>query len=70
MKVKPWAWVVISEPSPFRRSEQFVYGPIVGLWRSKRWARRYLNNHPFGMCDIVPADSTITDGTKYYEPTL
>lgn len=61
-------WIIIAEPSPFRRDETVVVGPL-GRWAALRHARRYVRRCPFGQARVVPETCEVSQGNvKLWPP--
>jgi hypothetical protein len=61
-------WIIIAEPSPFRRDETVVVGPLP-RWKALRHARRYVSRCPFGQARVVPESCEVSQGeSKLWPP--
>jgi len=59
----PYLWILIVEPSPFRRAETSILGPYRKR-KAFRVARGYCRRHPYGEARVMPADVTVMRGEK------
>lgn len=70
MKGPKRAWIVIAEPSPFRRAETHVLGPFKWWFRAAFAAWYYVQIHPFAECRVVAAACKVLRGRGPDEETL
>ena len=59
-------YCVVVEPSPFRRDETFVVGPL-GRRAALRRARREVRRNPYGEAIVLPAGARIALGDRELE---
>lgn len=59
----PYLWIIVVEPSPFRRDETYVIGPYRRR-KALRVARAEMVKHPFGHAHVLPADAAVEQGEK------
>ena len=60
-------WIVIVEPSMFRRAETYVLGPF-GRLRAWWVAHIEASQHPYSEIRVVPATATVELGDRVLWP--